>query len=77
MGDAYMRGEIHMVCCLGGVCVQVVNGLVPLSEMFNYVSNLRGMTKGRAQYTMQLAKFEVVPMAIQTQISTKAQGATA
>lgn len=27
---------------------------MPLSEMFNYVSTLRGMTKGRAQYTMQV-----------------------
>lgn len=32
---------------------------MPLSEMFNYVSTLRGMTKGRAQYTMQLEKYEV------------------
>lgn len=34
---------------------------MPLSEMFQYVSNLRGMTKGRAQYSMQLEKYEVVP----------------
>jgi Elongation factor G C-terminus len=34
---------------------------VPLSEMFQYVSNLRGMTKGRAQYSMQLEKYDVVP----------------
>jgi translation elongation factor EF-G len=33
---------------------QVVKASVPLSEMFNYVSTLRGMTKGRAQYTMQV-----------------------
>ena len=52
----------------------MVDALVPLSEMFNYVSHLRGMTKGRAQYTMQLAQFDVVPQAIQNQISAKAQG---
>ena len=57
--------------------VQVVDAYVPLSEMFNYVSNLRGMTKGRAQYTMQLDKFEVVPTAIQMKISAKAQEAAA
>eukprot|EP00897_Mesotaenium_endlicherianum_P001781 jgi/Mesen1/1630/ME000135S00618 len=56
---------------------QVVDALVPLSEMFQYVSNLRGMTKGRANYTMQLSKFDVVPQHIQNQISAKAQGATA
>lgn len=35
---------------------QVVKASVPLSEMFNYVSTLRGMTKGRAQYTMQVGE---------------------
>ena len=53
---------------------QLVVAYVPLSEMFNYVSNLRGMTKGRAQYSMKLEKFETVPMAIQNQIAAKAQG---
>ncbi|RXH97338.1 hypothetical protein DVH24_036006 [Malus domestica] len=43
----------------------VVDALVPLAEMFQYVSTLRGMTKGRASYTMQLAKFDVVPQHIQ------------
>eukprot|EP00850_Spirogloea_muscicola_P005652 SM000026S08901 [mRNA] locus=s26:305409:309416:- [translate_table: standard] len=58
--------------------MKVVDGLVPLSEMFNYVSNLRGMTKGRAQYTMQLAKFDVVPQHIQTQITaSRSANATA
>eukprot|EP00850_Spirogloea_muscicola_P008857 SM000048S16569 [mRNA] locus=s48:551765:556015:+ [translate_table: standard] len=58
--------------------MKVVDGLVPLSEMFNYVSNLRGMTKGRAQYTMQLAKFDVVPQHIQTQITaSRSASATA
>eukprot|EP00850_Spirogloea_muscicola_P002800 SM000011S18978 [mRNA] locus=s11:175391:179730:- [translate_table: standard] len=58
--------------------MKVVDGLVPLSEMFNYVSNLRGMTKGRAQYTMQLAKFDVVPQHIQTQIAaSRSASATA
>ncbi|CAI5970171.1 unnamed protein product [Closterium sp. NIES-64] len=54
--------------------MKVVDALVPLSEMFNYVSNLRGMTKGRANYTMQLAQFDIVPTNIQNQITAKAQG---
>lgn len=33
-----------------------------------YVSTLRGMTKGRAQYTMQLEKYDVVPNTIQEKI---------
>ncbi|XP_078167433.1 translation elongation factor EFG/EF2 protein [Carex rostrata] len=53
--------------------LKVVDSLVPLAEMFNYVSNLRGMTKGRASYTMQLCKFDVVPQHIQNQISAAKQ----
>lgn len=57
--------------------LQVVDALVPLAEMFQYVSTLRGMTKGRASYTMQLAQFDVVPQHIQTQLSAKQEAATA
>ncbi|KAJ8764217.1 hypothetical protein K2173_005397 [Erythroxylum novogranatense] len=53
--------------------LKVVDGLVPLAEMFQYVSTLRGMTKGRASYTMQLAKFDVVPQHIQNQLASKEQ----
>jgi elongation factor G len=41
--------------------------------MFNYVSTLRGMSKGRAQYTMQLEKYEVVPSFIQEKITSAKQ----
>ena len=50
---------------------KVVNALVPLSEMFQYVSTLRGMTKGRANYTMFLEKYDVVPSNIQKELSEK------
>ncbi|KAG2677550.1 hypothetical protein I3843_12G104700 [Carya illinoinensis] len=53
--------------------LKVVDALVPLAEMFQYVSTLRGMTKGRASYTMQLAKFDVVPQYIQDQLAAKEQ----
>ena len=53
--------------------MKVVKGSVPLSEMFNYVSTLRGMTKGRAQYTMQLEKYDVVPSHIQEKIVANAK----
>lgn len=48
--------------------MKTVLAYVPLSEMFNYVSNLRGMTKGRANYSMVLHKYDMVPPNIQTQI---------
>ncbi|CAA2964463.1 elongation factor G-2, chloroplastic [Olea europaea subsp. europaea] len=51
--------------------LKIVDSLVPLAEMFQYVSTLRGMTKGRASYTMQLAKFDVVPQHIQNQLAAK------
>eukprot|EP00873_Tetraselmis_striata_P026883 jgi/Tetstr1/447147/TSEL_034584.t1 len=47
---------------------KVIKASVPLSEMFQYVSNLRGMTKGRASYSMVLEKYEAVPPNIQTAI---------
>lgn len=56
---------------------QVVDSLVPLSEMFQYVSSLRGMTKGRASYSMQLAKFDVVPQHIQDKLTTKEEAVAA
>jgi len=57
--------------------LKVVDSLVPLGEMFQYVSTLRGMTKGRASYIMQLAKFDVVPQHIQNQLSQKEEEVTA
>ena len=46
----------------------MVDALVPLAEMFQYVSTLREMTKGRASYTMQLTKFDVVSQHIQNEL---------
>ncbi|XP_019156395.1 PREDICTED: elongation factor G-2, chloroplastic-like [Ipomoea nil] len=57
--------------------LKVVDALVPLAEMFQYVSSLRGMTKGRASYTMQLAKFDVVPQHIQNKLATKQEAVDA
>ena len=51
--------------------LKTVKAFVPLAEMFNYVSKLRGMTKGRANYSMKLARYEAVPMAVQTAIAAE------
>merc|ERR1712147_592966 len=45
-----------------------VNAQVPLSQMFNYVSKLRSVTKGRGNYTMVLEKYDVVPPNIAKEI---------
>ena len=41
---------------------------MPLSEMFNYVSNLRSSTKGRGSYVMKLSDYNQVPPNIQEEI---------
>ena len=50
---------------------------VPLAEMFNYVSRLRGMSKGRANYSMSLERYEPVPSHIQTAICAEKAAAKA
>ena len=47
---------------------KTVNAMVPLSEMFQYVSKLRGMTKGRAAYTMELDSYQVVPPHVEAKV---------
>jgi elongation factor G len=56
--------------------LKTVKCFVPLAEMFNYVSKLRGMTKGRANYSMKLARYEPVPMNIQKELQ-ESRGAKA
>ena len=51
--------------------LKTVAAMVPLSEMFSYVSKLRGMSKGRAAYTMSLDHYEMVPTHIEKQICTE------
>ena len=55
--------------------LKTVKASVPLANMFQYVSALRGMSKGRANYTMELASYEYVPMNIQKEITDKFKAA--
>jgi len=50
----------------------VVRGHVPLSEMFGYVNDLRSMTSGRANYSMEFAHYDPVPKNIADEIIAKA-----
>ena len=40
---------------------KAIRAKVPLSEMFGYITTLRSMTEGRASYTMEFDKYEIVP----------------
>ncbi len=50
---------------------QVVEALVPLSEMFGYATALRSLTQGRAVYTMQFHHYDVMPQNISDEIIEK------
>jgi elongation factor G len=53
---------------------RVINALVPLSEMFGYVGDLRSKTQGRANYSMQFDSYAEVPPNIAKEIIAKARG---
>lgn len=40
---------------------RVIEATVPLAEMFGYITDLRGMTQGRASFTMEFDRYEEVP----------------
>jgi elongation factor G len=53
---------------------RVVKALVPLSEMFGYVGDLRSKTSGRASYSMQFDSYAEVPRNVAEEIVKKARG---
>ena len=54
--------------------VKIVRALVPLSEMFGYVGDLRSKTQGRAVYTMQFDSYAEVPKNVSEEIIKKTRG---
>ena len=53
---------------------RVISAEVPLAEMFGYVNNLRSMSQGRAQYTMQFARYDAVPSNVADKIIAEHKG---
>ncbi|KNX36367.1 elongation factor G [Luteipulveratus halotolerans] len=66
------RGQIQSMEDISGA--KVVKGLVPLSEMFGYVGDLRSKTQGRANYTMQFDSYAEVPRNVAEEIIKKIRG---
>ena len=67
------RGQIQSMEDASGV--KVVRALVPLSEMFGYIGDLRSKTSGRAVFSMTFDSYAEVPKAVADEIVQKAQGA--
>lgn len=67
------RGQVQaMEEGYGGA--KLIKALVPLSEMFGYVGDLRSKTSGRASYSMQFDSYAEVPKAVAEEIIKKARG---
>jgi elongation factor G len=66
------RGQIQSMEDATGV--KVVRALVPLSEMFGYVGDLRSKTSGRAVYSMTFDSYAEVPKAVADEIVQKNKG---
>ena len=67
MGDiSSRRGRVTGMDAHAGM--HSIDGIVPLSEMFGYATDLRSKTQGRGTYTMQFAHYEEVPASIADKI---------
>ena len=63
------RGQINTQEQRGNATV--ITAMVPLANMFGYVNNLRSMSQGRAQFTMQFDHYEQVPQAVADEVKAK------
>ena len=63
------RGQVGGMDSRGNA--RVIDAMVPLANMFGYVNNLRSMSQGRAQFTMQFDHYEQVPQAVADEVKAK------
>ena len=66
------RGRIRSMEAHGGT--QIVNGRVPLAEMFGYATDLRSRTQGRATFSMHFDRYEQVPQQVSDEVVARIQG---
>jgi elongation factor G len=63
------RGQIQEMNTRGNA--NVIDSTVPLANMFGYVNNLRSLTQGRANYSMQFDHYEEVPTNVAEEVKAK------
>ena len=68
------RGQVNDMFDRGGA--KIVKAVVPLAEMFGYVTTLRTLSSGRATSTMEFSHYEETPQNISEEIIAKAKGLT-
>ncbi|MBK5257531.1 MAG: elongation factor G [Vicinamibacteria bacterium] len=66
------RGHLQGQTSRGGT--NLINALVPLSNMFGYSTDLRSRTQGRATYTMHFEKYEEAPRNVAEEVIAKSSG---
>ncbi|MCG2459823.1 elongation factor G [Flavobacteriaceae bacterium F89] len=69
------RGQVNNMDDRAGA--KVIKGLVPLSEMFGYVTSLRTLSSGRATSTMEFSHYAETPSNIAEEVIKAAKGVTA
>ncbi|MCL4793029.1 MAG: elongation factor G [Bryobacteraceae bacterium] len=69
------RGRLEGVEMKGGT--QIINAMVPLSEMFGYATELRSRTQGRGSFTMHFGRYEEAPASISEEVISRMQGKVA
>jgi len=63
------RGQVQEMNTRGNA--NIINAMVPLANMFGYVNNLRSLSQGRANYTMQFDHYELVPSNVADEVKAK------
>ena len=66
------RGRVQNMEARSGA--QVINARVPLSEMFGYATDLRSVTQGRANYSMQFDSYEPTPQSVSDEVVARVAG---
>ena len=66
------RGKIEGMEMRGGS--RVINALVPLAEMFGYVTILRTLTQGRGVFSMEFLEYETTPLQVMEEIVARIEG---